>query len=93
MDDNGKECKLTVRDELTGFLLYTAPDGAAVKVECFLHQETIWLSQKRIAELFGVGVPAISKHLANIFESGELEEDSVISILPSPVIRRRKLST
>ncbi len=74
------ERKLTTRDEATDFLLYTAPDGQ-IKVECLLHNETIWMPQKRIAELFGVGVPAISKHLSNIFESGELEEDSVISIL------------
>jgi len=75
-----KERKLAVRDELTDFLLYTAPDGA-VKVECFLHEETIWLPQKRIAELFGVQRPAITKHLKNIFESGELEENVVSSIL------------
>ena len=80
MDDKNKERKLTVRDEVTDFLLYTAP-GGAVKVECFLHEETIWLSQKRIAELFGVQRPAITKHLKNIFESGELEESVVSSIL------------
>jgi hypothetical protein len=74
------ERRLTVRDEATDFLLYTAPDGQ-VKVECVLHDETIWLTQKRIAELFGVGIPAISKHFANIFENGELAENSVISIL------------
>ena len=61
-------------------LLYTTPDGQ-VKVECILHDETIWLTQKRIAELFGVGVPAISKHLKNIFEGGELREEVVVSIL------------
>jgi hypothetical protein len=76
----GNERRLTIRDEVTEFLLYTAPDGQ-VKVECVLHDETIWLTQKRIAELFGVGIPAISKHFANIFESGELAENSVISIL------------
>ncbi|VGO15972.1 hypothetical protein PDESU_04561 [Pontiella desulfatans] len=75
-----KERELSIRDELTDFLLYTAPDGQ-VKVECVLHDETIWLPQKKMAELFGVGVPSISKHLNNIFESGELEEISVISIL------------
>jgi len=72
--------KITVRDQMTEFLLYSSPDGD-VKVEVFLADETIWLPQKRIAELFGVGIPAISKHLANIFESGELVEDAVISIL------------
>ena len=75
-----KDRVLAVHDELTEFQLYTTPDGH-VKVEVFLRDDTIWLPQKRIAELFGVGVPAISKHLANIFESGELIEDSVISIL------------
>ena len=78
--NHGNERKLTTRDEATDFLLYTAPDGQ-VKVECLLQNETIWMPQKRIAELFGVGVPAISKHLSNVFESGELEEDAVISIL------------
>jgi len=75
-----EERKLTTRDEMTDFLLYTAPDGK-VRVECILHDETIWLTQKRIAELFGVGVPAISKHLKNIFEAGELLEEVVVSIL------------
>jgi hypothetical protein len=79
MSENN-ERRLTTRDEVTDFLLYTAPDGA-VKVECVLHDETIWLTQKRIANLFGVGVPAISKHLKNIFESGELQEKVVVSIL------------
>ncbi|MBT7579737.1 MAG: virulence RhuM family protein, partial [Candidatus Marinimicrobia bacterium] len=74
------ERRLTTRDELTDFLLYTAPDGQ-VKVECILHNETIWLPQKRIAELFGVGIPAISKHLENIFTDGELEREATISIL------------
>jgi len=65
---------------MTEFLLYTAPDGQ-VKVEVFLHDETIWLPQKRIAELFGVGVSAISRHLDNIYESGELQRETTISIL------------
>ncbi|MCX7049725.1 MAG: virulence RhuM family protein [Candidatus Sumerlaeota bacterium] len=62
------------------FLLYTAPDGA-VKVEVFLKDETVWLTQKALAELFGVQRPAVTKHLQNIFSSGELAEDSVCSIL------------
>lgn len=72
--------KLKIKDELTDFLLYTAP-GGNVKVEVILNNETVWLTQKAIAELFGVQVPAISKHLKNIFECGELQESSVISIL------------
>lgn len=61
-------------------LLYTTPNGK-VKVEIYLQNETIWLTQEKIAELFGVQRPAITKHLKNIFESGELIEDSVSSIL------------
>jgi len=62
------------------FLLYSAPDGA-VKVDVFFRDESVWLTQKAMAELFAVNVPAINKHLKNIFESGELAEPSVISIL------------
>lgn len=62
------------------FILYTAPNGA-VRVEVILKNETVWLTQKTLAELFGVKVPAINKHLKNIFDSGELVEASVISIL------------
>jgi hypothetical protein len=57
---------LSLHDQTTEFLLYTAPNGA-IKVEVLLSNETIWLTQKRMAELFGVGVPAVSKHLKNIF--------------------------
>jgi hypothetical protein len=46
-----------------------------------LQNETIWLTQQKIAELFGVNRPAITKHLKNIFETGELQENSVSSIL------------
>ena len=61
------------------FILYTTPNSD-VKVQAMLSDETIWLTQKAMAELFSIGVPAIiNKHLCNIFESGELEENSVIS--------------
>jgi hypothetical protein len=66
--------------ETSQFLIYTAPNGA-VKVDVFIKDETLWLTQKALAELFGIQVPGINKHLKNIFESGELEESSVISIL------------
>lgn len=72
--------KLSIKDELTDFLLYSAPEGN-IKVEVILNDETVWLTQNSIAHLFGVQVPAISKHLKNIFESGELDKDSAISIL------------
>jgi hypothetical protein len=72
--------KLSIKDELTDFLLYTSPKGD-VKVEVLLNKETVWLTQKAIAQLFGVNIPAISKHLKNIFKNGELDENSVVSIL------------
>jgi hypothetical protein len=71
---------LTLKDSLTEFLLYTTPNSD-VKVEIFLHNESVWLPQKRMAELFGVQRPVITKHLKNIFDSGELDENSVSSIL------------
>ena len=61
-------------------MLYTVSNGD-VKVEIFFHNENVWLTQERIAHLFGVQRPAITKHLKNIFESGELDEKLVISIL------------
>ena len=54
---------------------------STVKLEVRLENETVWLTQQQIADLFGVKQPAISKHLKNIFESGELIETSVHSIL------------
>lgn len=67
-------------DTFKEILLYTTPNGK-VKVEIFVQNETVWLTQDKIAELFGVQRPAITKHLKNIFESGELLEDVVCSIL------------
>lgn len=60
------------------FLLFTGSDGK-VKVECRFQDETLWLTQRLMADLFGVGIPAINKHLKNIFESGELEEAATVS--------------
>lgn len=61
-------------------IFYTTPQGN-VSIEVLYNNDTFWLTQKAMAELFGVKVPAISKHLSNIFETNELEEKSVISIL------------
>jgi hypothetical protein len=58
-------------------LLYNTPEAKAT-IEVFFEQETYWLSQKKLAELFNVDVRTISEHLQNIFKSGELQEDSVI---------------
>ena len=58
-----------------------------------LKQETVWLSQKQIAQLFGAQRPAITKHLHNIFKSKELEESSVCSILEHTASDRKKYLT
>ena len=72
---------LSIKEELTEFLLYTTKDSD-VKVEIFMHNETVWLPQKRMAELFGVDVSTINEHLKNIFKSNELEEDATIGKFP-----------
>jgi len=75
-----KNNQIVPNNSFSEFLLYTTPDGK-VKVEIFMKDENVWLTQDRIAELFGVQRPAITKHLKNIFESEEPVEDSVSSIL------------
>lgn len=57
-------------------LLYTTPNGK-VKVEIYLQDETVWLTQQKIADLFGVERSVVTKHLRNIFQSHELQENSV----------------
>ncbi len=71
---------IKTKEGFNEILLYTTPNGK-VKVEIFLQNDTIWLTQQKIAELFGVQRPAITKHLRNIFKSGELNENVVSSIL------------
>ena len=61
-------------------IIYQTADGST-SLDVKLEQDTIWLNQKQIAELFGTKRPAITKHLKNIFLSGELEENRVCSIL------------
>ncbi len=73
--------KLTIKDELTEFLLYSTPNSD-IKVEIYMHNETVWLPQKRIAELFGVDVTTINEHLKNIYKSNELEEKATIGNFP-----------
>lgn len=67
-------------EPINNFILYNTPNGE-VSLKVLIQNESIWLTQKMMAELFDVGVPAINKHLTNIFESAELEENAVISIL------------
>ncbi len=69
--------KNIIKDELTEFLLYTSPKGD-IKVEAFLHDENIWLTQNRISDLFGVAKSTISEHFSNIFESKELDKEATV---------------
>ena len=71
-----KNRQIAKQNSFTEFLLYTTPNGK-VKVEIFLRDENVWLTQVKIAELFDIDRSVITKHLKNIFESGELQEDSV----------------
>lgn len=63
-------------NSFTEILLYNTPNGK-VKVEIYLQNETVWLSQQKIAELFGVDRTVVTKHLKNIFATKELEPNSV----------------
>ena len=67
------------------FLLYRA-EAEDVSVNALVKDETIWLTQKAMAELFGVQTPAISKHLRNIFSEGELQEEVVVSNRQFPLL-------
>jgi hypothetical protein len=91
---NKKKTKksLVANNNFTEFILYTTPNGK-VKVEIFLHDENIWLTQDKIALLFGVQRPAITKHLKNIFETKELIENSVSSILEHTAEDGKKYQT
>ena len=60
------------------FILYHLPDEDG-KVQVVIKDETIWATQKAMAQLFGVGIPAISKHLTHIFDEGELDKEVVVS--------------
>lgn len=64
-------------------VLYRTEDDN-VTVSALIKDETIWITQKAMAELFGVQTPAISKHLKNIFEQGELREEVVVSKMEIP---------
>ena len=70
--------RFEIRNSTAEFLIFQI-EGKEDGVQVVYHNESVWCTQKAMAELFDVGVPAISKHLKNIFESGELSERSVIS--------------
>ena len=67
-------------EKFPNFVIFQTDTGK-VNIEVFFQNDTLWLTQKKMSELFEVNVPAVSKHLKNIFETNELQENSVISIL------------
>lgn len=73
-------------------VVYRSADNA-IQLEVQLAEETVWLTQQQMADLFGVQIPAISKHLANIFREGELSKDSVISILENTATDGKRYRT
>lgn len=76
-------------DREVQFLLYNMPEDSG-KVQVVIKDETIWCSQKAMAQLFGVGVPAVSKHLKNIFEEGELSPEMTISKMETVINRGKR---
>ena len=70
--------KHLIRNSTAEFLIFQL-DNKEQGIEVMYADETIWCTQKAMAALFDVGVPSISKHLANVFDTGELREDATIS--------------
>lgn len=70
-----KNKPLKPSDELSEFILYTAPSGD-IKIEIYVQNETVWLTQQKIADLFSVDRSVVTKHLGNIYEDGELEKEA-----------------
>ena len=68
------------------FLIYSTPQED-VKIDVVVQDETVWLTQKAMSALFDVQVPAISKHIKNIYEEGELPENATISKMETVVNR------
>ena len=75
MKKNNQKKLINLENSFTEFLLYKTPNNQ-VKVEIFLKNENIWLTQEKIAMLFGVDRSVITKHLKNIFESAELDKEA-----------------
>ena len=84
--------KFEIRNSTAEFLIFQI-EGKEDGVQVVYRNETIWCTQKAMAQLFDVGVPAISKHLKNIFESGELIENSVISKMETTASDGKTYST
>jgi len=79
----------------SGIEIYVAPDNS-IQLQVKLEQDTVWLTQKQLADLFGVKKAAISKHISNIYEVGELDPSMTVSKMETVVNRgflsgRRKI--
>jgi len=73
--------KITLKHQLTEFLLYNSPNWE-IKVEVFLYEESLWLNQNKIAELFNVDITTINEHIKNIYKTWELKEKTTIGKFP-----------
>lgn len=87
-----KQIQLSSVENISNFVIFKI-DKSKVNIDVLFKNETLWLTQKQIAELFEVNVPAISKHLKNIFETNELEEESVISKMETTASDGKKYKT
>lgn len=87
-----KQLQLSSAENISNFVIFKI-DKSKVNIDVLFENETLWLTQKQIAELFEVNVPAISKHLKNIFETNELEEESVISKMETTAKDGKKYKT
>lgn len=74
-------------------ILFYKTDNGEVRVEILLYQENLWLTQAKMAELFEVQKAAISKHLKNIFTSGELQEEAVVSKMETTAADGKRYNT
>ena len=81
------------KDISKGEIVIYHPKSGEVEIKVKLQKETIWLTQAQIASLFGIKRPAITKHLSNIFTSGELDKNSVCSILEHTAADGKKYKT
>ena len=87
-----KSIEGTAPQQFSNFVIFKI-DNAKVNIDVCIQDETLWLTQKQIAQLFEVKVPAISKHLKNIFETKELMEDSVVSKMETTAKDGKKYKT
>lgn len=79
-------------DKTSDFLFYNSDDGTG-KVQVIIGDETVWASQRSMAQIFQVTVPTINEHLQNIFKSKELEEDSVIRKIRTTAVDHKEYLT